>query len=303
MKLDIESFMKGLIKQYIEENKNYFSIKKAFLMLDLFENSNHYTYTRCNDELIELINSKFLYFKNNYELRLGVYPVYFNKKIIPYFKVECFIISVILHDNINTFILFKKDAPLEFKMWLYNNLKYITILNKKNFKHISSDEERLIKSLNPYALIGIKDISLKSLDDEKNDLQDIIIHLEKKLKKVDERFKEELIRVPIRKRKKPFSRFDLYPLVGKLKQNRKAHNTLKKELDGLYESFYEDLRYESEYEKKYFEILLFQNKDDFIDYENFKYSPINLKSINKKNKKKLDKNRSSQLIKLVYSLH
>ena len=204
MKLDIESFMKGLIKQYIE-NKN-FSIKKAFLMLDLFENSNHYTYTRCNDELIELINSKFLYFKNNYKLRLGVYPVYFNKKIIPfnYFKVECFIISVILHDNINTFLIFKKDAPLEFKRWLYNilNLEYITILNKKNFKHISSDEERLIKSLNPYALIGIKDISLKSLDDEKtNDLKDIITHLEKKLKKVDERFKE-LIRVPIRKRKK-----------------------------------------------------------------------------------------------------
>lgn len=317
MKLDIESFMKGLIKQYIE-NKN-FSIKKAFLMLDLFENSNHYTYTRCNDELIELINSKFLYFKNNYELRLGVYPVYFNKKIIPfnYFKVECFIISVILHDNINTFLIFKKNAPLEFKRWLYNilNLEYITILNKKNFKHISSDEERFIKSLNPYALIGIKDISLKSLDDEKtNDLKDIIIHLEKKLKKVDKRFKE-LIRVPIRKRKKPLSSSDLYPLVSKLKQNRKAHNTLKKELDGLYESFYKDLRYESEYEKSYFKNLLFQNKDDFIDYENFKYSlkelklldknfkSINLKSINKKNKKELDKNRSSQLIKLVYSLH
>ena len=283
MKLDIENFMKGLIKQYIEENKNYFSIKKAFLMLDLFENSNHYTYTRCNDELIELINSKFLYFKNNYKLRLGVYPVYFNKKIIPfnYFKVECFIISVILHDNINTFLIFKKDAPLEFKRWLYNilNLEYITILNKKNFKHISSDEERLIKSLNPYALIGIKDISLKSLDDEKtnDDLKDIITHLEKKLKKVDERFFKEIRGVTIRKRKKPFSRFDLYPLVGRLKQNRKAHNTLKKELDGLYESFYEDLRYESEYEKKYFEILLFQNKDDFIDYENFKYSLKELK--------------------------
>lgn len=318
MKLNIEKVMEGLIKQYRHMDNKNFNMKKAFLMLDLFEKSSYYTYTRCTDELIELMNSKFLYFKNNHTLKLGVYPTYFGKKTLHFnnFKVECFIISVVIHDNINTFLIFKKNAPLMFKKWLFDmlHLDYISILNKNNFKHISRKEEDLIESLNLYSLIGVRDINLKSLDDEKtNDLKDIIFHLERKLIKIDKRFKE-LIRVPIKKRKKPLSSSYLYPLVNKLKQNRKAHDTLKKELDGLYESFYKDLRYESEYETSYFKNLLFQNKDDFIAYEKFEYSlkelklldknfkPINPKPINKKNKD-LDKNRSKQLIKLVYSLH
>lgn len=325
MILDISNFIRLLLEQYIK-NKD-FNVHKAFLMLDLFENSDSYTYVLCNSELKELIDIKFLYYKNNHDLKIGCYSSYFGKKQINFnnFKTNCFVISVVVHDNIDTYLIFKKDSPLMFKKWLYDvlHLDYITILNKNNFKHISRKEEDFIKSLNPYALIGVKDINLTSLgDEETNDLKDIIFHLERKLIKTDERFKK-LIKVPIKERKKPLSSSDLYPLVNKLKQNKKAHDALKKELDGLYESFYKDLRYESEYETSYFKNLLFQNKSDFIAYESFEYSlkelklldknfksinPKNFKSINNpklinKKNKDLDKNRSKQLIKLVCSLH
>ena len=277
--LDLSNFIRILLNQYtkIELDLSNFDSEKAYTILELYEkldNSNYdYVYTKCNSELIEFLNIKFLYFKKNHNLKYDKYSVYFDKHIINFesFKIESYILSIVLNDNINTYLVFEKNSvPLIFKQIIYNliHMNYLDILSKNNFNHISKSESELISKLD-YSIIGIKDINLNSLNSnnkKKNNLNDIIFYYESKLNKLDLRFKQ-LIKIPIKRKNKSFSDFELNSLKTKLKNNRKEYKRILKELDSLYNSLYDSINYESKYESEYFDNLLMNKKDSIIDYD------------------------------------
>ena len=316
--LELSNFIRILLNQYtkIELDLSNFDSEKAYKILEFYEkldNSNYdYVYTKCNSELIEFLDIRFLYFKKNHNLKYDKYSVYFDEHIINFesFKIESYILSIVLNDNINTYLIFEKDSvPLIFKQIIYNliHMNYLDILNKNKFNHISKSESELISKLD-YSIIGIKDINLNSLNSKKkNNLNDIIFYYESKLNKLDLRFKQ-LIKIPIKRKNKPFANFELNSLKTKLKKNRNEYKRILKELDGLYESFYKDLRYESEYESEYFNNLLMNKKDFIIDYDNFNYSYKELESLNlliesKSESESESESNSEYYINLVCSLH
>ena len=291
--LDLSNFIRILLNQYtkIDLDLSNFDSEKAYTILAFYEkldNSDYdYVYVKCNSELMEFLNIKFLYFKKNHNLKYDKYSVYFDKHIINFdsFKIESYILSIVLNDYINTYLVFEKNSvPLIFKKIIYDlsQMNYLDILNK-NSNHISKSESELISKLD-YSILGIKDINLNSLNslnsnNKKESIKDIIFYYESKLNDLDNRFKR-LIKIPIKRKNRPFSNFELNSLKTKLKNNRKEYKRILKELDSLYDSLYNYINYESKYESEYFENLLMSKKDSIIDYDNFNYSYKELESLN-----------------------
>ena len=269
--------MYNLLDIILNNQNNNENIKNKSIIESIKNNINHYTTIKLNSESIELLNLKFVYYKNNYNLiyndsnkvLLSIKNIEYNNSIY-----RVLIYSILLNDNFYTFMTFNSNYDFKFKLFIFDllNLNYNDYLKKSN--NIFSENEKQL---------------LKDIENSKY----FYIDNKERLEYFKKQIKENIENIENRKEKKAIIERKLNNNIKYFKQIKQSNNKNKEnfiERQNTYKDIIESHNKSIEFSLnsiEYFEkqidniikdIENFESNDInkyqtyFIDYENFEYS-------------------------------
>ena len=259
------------ITKVIMNTNNDLTMTEAFNLFDIAFDENTYHTVSLNSEMMDFFNVTFLYYKKNHHLKYDKYSCFFKEYTFRYDNGETetyWIYSIVLHDETNTFIVFRGDASVTFKKLVYNlsKLNYMDFLKKRNID-ITDKEKQVLSMIDEYKYPVYEDDTHKSIQFCK----DVLDTLYKEQSVINDRktflLKDKLIRAT-----KTKNQYHIKNVIKSLKRNKQAYNaclmkiyTFTDKLDHLQEPL---LKAEDDFK---FKSLLMNEEDDIDIYENFNY--------------------------------
>ena len=145
----------NILRVILENKNNVFTNKsnKKFIE-NIKENSNKFYCLKLNKESLDLLNLNYVFFESHYKfIYNGTNKILLSIKNIPLNQYsnesyKVLILSIMLNDSFNTFIIFNKKYDYKFKLKIFDllSLDYLQILKRKN-TNITNKERELLKSI------------------------------------------------------------------------------------------------------------------------------------------------------------